>query len=999
MNHFKLLLLATLSICAILNSFMEVHAADEKDQFFKDHVALILEKNCLECHNGNDPQGGLSLETKAVAFTGGESGEVIKPGDVDESLLIDYVTGPDPEMPKKGKPLTKKEISLLEKWIEQGANWPDQLTLMEPHLKKSNWWSFKPLKQIKTPVLSSGNQKKVTTPIDAFLLHRLQKEGLSFSGEADRRTLIRRLYFDLIGLPPSPEEIQDFVSDENPQAYSKLVEKLLASERYGERWARHWLDTVHYADTHGYDKDKLRHHAWPYRDYVIRSFNQDKKYSDFVMEQLAGDVIAPGDPTGIAAIGFIVTGPFDWVGHIEISEDLIEKKITRNLDRDDMVSVAINTFQSVTVQCARCHNHKFDPIMQEDYYHQQAIFSAIDRADRLYDADPVVAKKRIAWTKKKTEFVASKKKLEDQINQRTNGRLSQLSAEIQELSSGKMGQSEAFGYHSQIETSDKIKKWVQLDLGKPVSVKEVILVPAYDDYNNIGKGFGFPVRYTVEASNDPKFKTNVIILSNHVEKDEKNPGTSVVAIQTNGKPFRYLRMTATKLAPRNNDFIFAMGEMKIINPEGINIAKRAIVTSLDSIESAPRWAKKNLVDGQYYSFSSEEAKQRLQKRSQERELLYQKTVTREEKSLLTKLSDQIVKVESQLKSLPPQQPVFTAVTDFKSQGNFKSTKGIPRPIFLLHRGSEGHPIKEIGPAGLQLVDGLPSDFQLKKNHSEGERRLALAKWIVDKNNSLTWRSIVNRVWQFHFGQGIVDTPNDFGRMGALPSHSELLDYLAINFRDQGQSMKDLHRMILLSTAYRQASTHNEKAAAIDGNNQLLWRMNRRKLDAESIRDSVLQVTGKLNLKMYGPGYHLFEIEKPQHSPHYLYEKYDPNTKASHRRTIYRFVVRSVPDPFMDSLDCANPSQTVPKRMQTLTALQALSLLNDKFMISMSSNFATRLQGENKNLDGQIKHAFQLALGRAPSAEEQDLLVTIAKNHGLKNACRLLLNTNEFMFVD
>lgn len=973
--------------------------AEKKNDLFKDQVAPIIERSCLECHNSNDPQGGLSLETKEAAFKGGDSGEAIIAGKLDESFLIDYVTGPEPEMPKKGTPLTKEEIEILSKWIQQGAQWPDKLVLVEPQLKQSDWWSFQSLKNPALPEVSASHQSKVRNVIDQFLLKRLEQDGLTYSPEADRQTLIRRLYFDLIGLPPTPEEVREFVEDEDENAYEKLVDQLLASKRYGERWARHWLDIVHYADTHGYDKDKLRNNAWPYRDYVIRSFNEDKKYSDFVMEQLAGDVLDPFDPTGIAATGFIVTGPFDWVGQIEVGEDLIEKKITRNLDRDDMVSVTMNTFQSVTVQCARCHNHKFDPITQEDYYKQQTVFAAIDRAEKMYDPDPETARKRSGWNEQKEKLAQARTELLDNLNQRTEGKLAQLEKEIETLNSGKMKQGLAFGYHSQIAATDDVLKWVQLDLDEVTSVKEVVIIPAYDDYNNIGKGFGFPVRFRVEVSNDPEFKQDVELILDHQEKDFKNPGSNPVTVSLNREPFRYVRITATKLAPRSNDFIFALGEIQVIHPEGTNLAQKATVTSLDSIEAGVRWGRKNLVDGEYYSFETDGTKERLSNLKRERKTLFQKTASEEEKKKLKQFDKNIEELTSRLESLPSQKPIFTASTDFQSRGNFKPTKGEPRPVFLLHRGNEGQPIKEVEPGGLRLVSAVPPEFKLNPDHEEGERRLALAKWIVHKDNALTWRSIVNRIWQFHFGQGIVNTPNDFGKMGALPSHPELLDYLAIHFRDQGQSFKDLHRLILLSTAYRQVSEHNEKAAAIDGGNQLLWRMNRRKLDAEALRDSVLQVSGKLNLKMFGPGYHLFQIEKPEHSPHYLYDKHDPNDEETLRRTIYRFVVRSVPDPFMDSLDCANPSQTVPKRMQTLTALQALSLLNDKFMIAMSVHFAERLKEEEKTTEGRINKACQLAFGRTPSAEEQDLLVSVANEHGLENACRLLFNTNEFMFVD
>ena len=280
---------------------------------------------------------------------------------------------------------------LFKRWIDQGADWPDGVDKSKV-VDKFDWWSLKPLTRPEVPkiVVHKNGVNEVAAPIDAFILAMLREKGLTPSLEADRRTLIRRLYFDLIGLPPSPEEMDAFVADPDPSAYAKLVEKLLESPHYGERWARHWLDVVHYGDTHGYDKDQPRPNAWPYRDYVVRAFNSDKRYSRFVEEQIAGDIFAPGTEDGLTATGFIAAGPWDLIGHAEVPESKIDGKIARNLDRDDMVTNTCNTFVSLTVQCARCHHHKFDPVMQEDYYRLQADFAALDRADRTYDIDQTV---------------------------------------------------------------------------------------------------------------------------------------------------------------------------------------------------------------------------------------------------------------------------------------------------------------------------------------------------------------------------------------------------------------------------------------------------------------------------------------------------------------------------------------------------------------------------------------------------------------------------------
>ncbi|QDV20847.1 Planctomycete cytochrome C [Gimesia panareensis] len=969
---------------------------DAAEPDFKKEVVPIFQQHCIRCHNDSTKDGGLSLETKQAALQGGENGKILTPGVAAESMLLDYVFGPEPEMPKKGEPLSKEEIDTLRNWIKAGAVWPPEYRIREAQLTDTDWWSFQPLSQPPLPKLTDKEQKQVRTPVDAFLLARLREKGLTFSPQADRRTLIRRVYYDLTGLPPTSAEIEAFVKDPDPRAYEKLVDRLLASPRYGERWARHWLDVVHYADTHGYDKDKLRENAWPYRDYVIRALNKDIPYSKFILDQLAGDVVDPHSPHTVPATGFIVAGPFDWVGQIEINENLIEKKITRNLDRDDMVATVMNSTVSLTVQCARCHNHKFDPISQADYYGLQAVFAGIDRAERTYDPDPATARKRQTLLAAQARVQKLHQDLDHQIRKRGGEKLTQLEAELKQARNAKEGQGVEYGYHSQIEKSDQTAKWVQLNFKQPVTANKIRLMPAFDNYNNIGAGFGFPRRFKLEISDTSDFKSATTI-ADHTQADYPNPGTRPVEVALEGQSFQYLRMTATKLAPRSNDFIFALGEIQVLAPEDRNQAGQAQVTSLDSIEAPPRWARKNLIDGNFYQ--SPDSNQDLARLQQKRDDLLASLSSEEEKQSLRDWSARIKRVQSELGKLPAQKKVFAAATEFPRRGNFRPTEGEPRPVFLLSRGSEKAPVREVDPAAPGLIDGLDGNLHLQDPGDEGARRLALARWIVNPRNPLTWRSIVNRVWLYHFGKGIVDTPNDFGKMGAKPTHPQLLDYLASRFRDEGQSLKQLHRWIVLSTAYQQSSRSNAKGAQVDGDNRFLWRMNRRKLEAEAIRDAVLQISGKLDFNMYGPGDRLFVLEKPQHSPHYLYQKYDPAKAETHRRSIYRFIVRSVPDPFMESLDCADPSQITPKRIETLTALQALALLNDQFMVSMSEFFAQQVSSKTSDLKTQVTRAFETALGRPPGKDEVKLLVEVGQQHGLANVCRLILNSNEFIFID
>jgi hypothetical protein len=996
--------------CAIVYLILLGGQLRGDEPLFRDRIVPIFQRRCLSCHNDREKKGDLSLQTPAAI----ESSGVIEPGDADASTLVEMISprGAKPaEMPKNADPLSADEIKLIRDWIAAGAKWPEGFRVEPARVTDADWWSLKPLSRPAVPSLGKVDTSDnwPVTPIDAFVLAKLREQGLEPSPEADPRTLMRRLYFDLIGLPPKPEEVAAFeaASIRNPQsAFRNLVDRLLESPQYGERWARHWLDVVHYGDTHGYDKDKLRPNAWPYRDYVIRAFNDDKPYSQFVREQLAGDVLFPDSSDGVVATGFIAAGPFDWVGQIEVRDGTTDKQITRNLDRDDMVQTAMNTFVSLTVGCARCHNHKFDPITQEDYYSLQAVFAGVDRADRPYDVSREVAAQRAELRGREQQLAADRAAIEQKIRDRAGDSLKEIENRIAKLTAtSAVGEKPEFGYHSLIAPRPDVAKWVQVDLGKPTPIQHIIYVGCHDTFAGIGAGFGFPVRYKIEISDDAEFKFGVVTVVDRTDADVANPGVTPQTATVGGKTARYIRVTATKLALRQNDYIFALAELIALTPDGQNGATGATVTALDSIEAPVRWRRTNLVDGYYYGVGKDGTPGELAQLGDRRQKMLDQFTDAETKQRLAAIGRQLAETSNQLGALPQKGVVFAAAANFAAQGNFRPTGGTPREIHVLDRGSVTAPGEEAQPGTVSCVGGLSSRFELQADHGEGVRRAALARWITEKDNPLTWRSIVNRIWQYHFGSGIVGSPNDFGRMGQLPTHPQLLDWLAVEFRDGGdwirrpQSIKELHRLIVTSAVYRQSSVSNPEFATLDAGDQFLWRMNRRRLEAEAIRDAVLAVSGKLDLTMYGPGFHAFAIEKPEHSPHYLYEKHDPDDPRSHRRSIYRFIVRSVPDPFMVTLDCADPSQIVPRRNETLTALSALALLNNRFMVRMAGHFADRVKESSNDVRSQVTNAFKIALARSPSDEELSPLVGYAKAHGLANTCRIILNMSEFVFVD
>jgi len=979
-------------------------AEKESEKLFRDKVALILEQNCVKCHNSKTTKGKLSLETfEAAVLKGGDSGGVIIPGDAGQSLLVEQISGDKPAMPAKADPLTADEVKAISEWITKGAVWPEGIKLKEKAKKTSAWWSLQPIAKLTPPKVAAEDQSLVRTPIDAFIVAKLREKGLKPVGEADKRTQIRRLYYDLAGLPPSIAEVEAFEKDADPSAYEKVVDRLLASQHYGERWGRHWLDVVHYGDTHGYDKDKLRDHAWPYRDYVIRAFNEDKPYKRFVEEQVAGDVLYPGTMDGTVALGFIAAGPWDFIGHAEVPESKMDGKVARNLDRDDMVRNTVETFNSLTVGCARCHAHKFDPISMEDYYSLQAVFAALDRADKPYDVSPPIATKRGALNRELTALNTQKAAIEAKLAKSAGPELTELDKRLAEFNKlGKGGERPEFGYHSGIEAKQDVIKWVQVDLGRSRKLKQVFIVACHDDFAGIGAGFGFPVRFKIEVSNDAGFAQGVEVITDQTKADYKNPGVVPQSFEAGDREARYIRVTATKLAPRMNDYIFALAELSVTAAEGDNPASGATVTSLDSIEAPVRWTRKNLTDGYYYGVGKGVNLGDVAAVTQRRNELLAKVSTASVKTELTALTAKIAGLQKELAGLPQRGLVY-AGTIHTGAGTFAGTGkdgGKPREIRVLARGDVDHPGEVVGPGTVPVVPNAEYRFNLPPNHKEGDRRAALAKWLTRDDHPLTWRSIVNRVWLYHMGRGIVDSPNDFGRMGQLPTHPELLDWMAAQFRDDmNGSFKKLHKLIVMSSAYRRAVTHVDANAAIDGGNEYYWRGNRRRLEAEAVWDSVLLAAGKLDTTMGGPGFWTFVLEKPEHSPHYQYHKHNPDDPKANRRAVYRFIVRSVPDPLAETLDCADPSQQVEKRTETITALQALAMMNNKMMVRMSVHFADRLKKLSDDPLKQITEAYRITIGRNPTEGELAAMTAYAKEFGLANACRVMFNLNEFVFVD
>ena len=582
---------------------------------------------------------------------------------------------------------------------------------------------------------------------------------------------------------------------------------------------------------------------------------------------------------------------------------------------------------------------------------------------------------------------------------------------------------------------------MQIDLGQIVEIDRVVLHACHDEFGGIGAGFGFPLRYRIDVAetadtlarrasegaksqqtDDPSLARRASV-SDQTQTDVPNPGLVPISINAKGTKARFVRITVPKLRERTKDFIFALAEIEVLTADGKNVALKAEVTALDSIEAPVRWGKKNLTDGIWPQAGDTAAITKLSELQKQHQAILDRINTSERRTLREQLDKDLKAAQQQLATLPQGRMVLAAATDFEPSGGFQPTKGKPRDVQVLHRGNVLQPRGAAKPGVLPILKDVPVEFSLPADHREGDRRAALAKWITRPEHPTTWRSIANRVWQFHFCQGIVESSNDFGRMGRLPSHPELLDWLTSELRGDDTSttrkrvvsdgsadhslarranegsLKRLRRLIVTSSTYRQQSAHRDDAATIDGGNRFLWRMNRRRLEAEEIRDSILAVSGRMSHRMNGPGYYLFALEQTAHSPHYEYHKFDPEDLASHRRSVYRLIVRSQPDPYMTTLDCADSSQSTPLRDETLTSLQALSLLNNRLSLSMSRHFARRLGKESKPGSDRIDLALRLIAGRPPTDRERAEFSAYAEKHGFENLCRVLFNVSEFVFVD
>lgn len=1073
--------------------------AEAATVFVRD-IEPILQERCRDCHGPDKQKGEFRVDRRSTLLAGGDSGDpAIRPGDVSASYLLKLISGDDPAlvMPPKGERVSAADIAKIKQWISEGAPTPASYGSAKAKVELTHWSLL--------PVDRSASGK--SDAIDHFIRRKLNEAGLTRSPRASERKLIRRLYLVMHGLLPSPEQVDAFVNSSDPDRWKTLVDEVLASPRYGERWASHWLDLVRFGETHGFETNRERVNAWHYRDWVIDAFNSDKPYDQFVREQIAGDTMDADIGTG-----FLVGGPYDVVK----GQDPMLRLIQRMNELDDMINTTGTAFLGLTLGCARCHNHKFDPVTQTDYYSLQAVFAGVKHADRKLPLPGGVRAKMSMLNgeinelrERLAKFVRVSNSALITIDDEDFGKSSGIEHLVKPAGKGynpkgtKPGFADDTGndkrspnisggtytwwrnqpgkdlavYRPNLRGRYRI--WLSWGAGhKTHSTNAVYQLDADGDLGTTGdrqtlatvnqilfsdgtggvvskalwSGFLDGGEHDLKASaavvlqggeNGTAVTTDILVLE-PVNGDRSGPARPPVRTAVNAKH------NVEHLTPIEAKFVrFTIGqssqsqpcidELEIFaNGKNVALASRGAKATSSGDFKHPKHKLVHINDGKYGNSRSWISGQ-LKDGWVQIELPTRATIDRIEwaRDREGKYGDRVaVKYRIEAAAKPGEWHLVASsrdrlpfgkseksptAYDFASHSAQEAAQGRawlarlqsvtkerdglnrpklvyagtfsqPGPTHRLYRGEPDQRREEVSPG---LVAAL-SPLQLDRNAPERERRTALADWIASRENPLTARVIVNRLWQFHFGEGIVDTPSDFGANGALPTHPELLDWLATELMDNGWSLNHLHRQILLSQTWQQDSRPNPAALKVDAAARRLWRFPARRLEAEGIRDAMLTVSGVLDLKMGGPGFSAFEVEMENVRHFHPKKSYGPE---DWRRMIYMTKVRQERDSVFGAFDCPDASQVVPKRSRSTTPLQALNLLNSSFVMQQADQFAQRLEKEaGKSAGDQVELAYRLSFGRAPETAEKEDARQFIQSAGLKQFTRALLNANEFVFI-
>jgi mono/diheme cytochrome c family protein len=938
-------------IVAILALTAGSLSAAEKPVDFSRQVQPILAARCMKCHGPGKSEAGLAFDKPEHAFVDGESGlKAIVAGKPDESELIARITSEDDStrMPPEGKPLKAEEIALIKRWVAEGAEW-------------TKHWAYRPLQKPAVPLVAGnwGNNE-----IDAFILEGLESAGLEPSQPADRVALVRRAYYNLTGLPPTPEEVDAFVKDDSPQAWEQLIDKLLASERYGEHWGRKWLDVVRYAETNSFERDNPKPHVWRYRDYVIRSFNEDKPYDEFIKQQLAGDERPEPSADDLIATGFYRLGVWD--------DEPADRDLAMYEAYDDLVTTIGQGMLGLTFNCARCHDHKIDPIPAADYY---KLVAFVRNLRPMQTNGPSI---------EEPIFVSPEaRKAYDEALASRGAKINAVQAEITQLEkkfvaafdTERVGvrDIEDLRYRYYRDTWDKIPDFDNLKAEDEGKLESGLL-----DISLATRDFSFGFVYTgtlkVPADGEYTFSLNsddgsrltidgkVVVDYDGIHGQEAGPRSAKIALKHGRLPIRV------------DYFQGPTGAKGItLHWEGPEVPRRALST--DTNKRSKEIDITRLFKANGNEFVGEE-------------------VTKKYVALLAEL-------EALKKDVPADRALVA-----------KENGPTAADTFILLRGTPSNHGEKVS-LGFPEIFETPAPVEPRPTAGDKStgRRTVLANWIASPENRMTARVMANRIWQGHFGRGIVRSPNNFGGLGVPPTHPELLEYLATDLIEGGWKLKRLHKKIMLSAAYQQSSSGNSTGLAKDPANDLFWRYDLRRLSAEEVRDSFHAVDGRLNLTMYGPSVYP-EIQKEvlqgQSVPGAGWGKSSPEDQA--RRSVYVHVKRSLITPLLASFDFPEPDTSCEARFTTTQPGQSFALLNSKFANDEAAEFAKRLKREaGDDTAAQIKLAYRLVTGR--EAKESDLararefIGKLQSKHQLSSDAAMqqfglfMLNLNEFVYLD
>jgi len=852
-------------------------------------------------------------------------------------------------------------------------------------------WSLKPLAPVRVP-------KNVgATPIDRFLLAKLAEKKLAFSKPADPRAQVRRLYFDLIGLPPPPGVIDAFAKNPTDAAYAKLVDDLLASPHYGERWARHWLDLARYGESDGFERNSPRPNAWHYRDWVIRALNDDMPYDRFAKLQIAGDVLEPADPMSAKATGLLVAGIHNTV----LGSNKVANATARQDELEDIIAGVGQTFLGLSVQCARCHDHKFDPITQTDYYRFAAALGGVTHGERTLvpKPDPQRAKLEAALKKDFADLDHKLAKLDATARKRL--KIDAPTLPVKPVARWSFDTDDAAAValkngakveRGRLILDGKAAVAVTVPLTVDLTAKTLEAWVKLGTLNQRGGGVmtvetntGTVFDSIVFAEREPKrwmAGSNSFVRTRPLNgPDETDTAGLIHTVLTysadgtvtayrNGKPYGTGYMSADKPVS------FKAGQARVLF--GLRHTGGGNGQFTGELDDARLYDRALTADEVAKSFAAGPGADGVPA-----EKLLAALTESERADRATWLAER-----NRLQSKRPPPPVPEKV--------FAVVGKTPGAMHVLKRGDVERPLDEVTAGGVAAIPGA-ADFKLKTNAADGDRRKALAEWVARADNPLFARVMVNRLWQHHFGTGIVETPSDFGRNGGTPSHPDLLDYLATELIQNKFSLKHIHRLIVTSAAYRQASAPNAEARKIDADNRLLWRKSPTRLDAEAVRDAMLEVAGKLNREAGGPGFH--DVRTYGGAGTTFYEPVDRPGPAFDRRTIYRFSPRGERSAVLETFDCPDPSAFTPRRQVTTTPLQALALWNNALVLRLADDFAARVTADAPTAEARIAAMYRLALGRAPTPAEAKLVAALVAKHGLPALARVLFNANEFVVIE